>query len=303
MQQRLKENEDALSSQKSECSDVKQKEEVAYKELAELKKRVKELSGRLVEKEAELNALQENVHEQSQQEYCIQKEQDKIKLNIHTQIISFDLTDHPYFGRELQKQLELQAEVEKQLHALVEQKERMQSTLEQKIGRLEDQLEQHRQVMIVRGERINTLDTELKQRESESNRKINDLMTLTNDKTAIITQVRLTLYALCALSLPHTRSLSSADNQRVGLDERTVPESMHDAQHQAVEAAQPGACDQAAGGEQCAQREAAHEAGREERAAQGRTGSSKAHSVSRTNKIEVEVERERGRVENSQQVR
>lgn len=110
--------------------------------------------------------------------------------------------------------------MEKQLHALVEQKERMQSTLEQKIGRLEDQLEQHRQVMIVRGERINTLDTELKQRESESNRKINDLMTLTNDKTAIITQVRLTLYALCALSLTLVRSLQQITNELASTNEQ-----------------------------------------------------------------------------------
>lgn len=95
------------------------------------------------------------------------------------------------FFREMQRKLELQAEVERQLTALVEQKQGLLNKLEQKVTRLEEQLEQHRQVLIVRGERIIHLDTELKQRENESNRKITELVTLANDKNTVISQVSL----------------------------------------------------------------------------------------------------------------
>lgn len=91
--------------------------------------------------------------------------------------------------------------MEKQLHALVEQKQGLQNTLEQKISRMQDQIEQHRQVLVVRGDRISSLDSELKQREHESNRKITDLMTLTNDKNAVITQVSMSA-SLSPLSQP-----------------------------------------------------------------------------------------------------
>lgn len=89
----------------------------------------------------------------------------------------------------MQRKLELQAEVERQLTALVEQKQGLLNKLEQKVTRLEEQLEQHRQVLIVRGERIIHLDSELKQRENESNRKITELVTLANDKNTVISQV------------------------------------------------------------------------------------------------------------------
>lgn len=85
--------------------------------------------------------------------------------------------------------LELQAGVEKQLHALLEQKQGLLSTLEKKLSKMEDQTEQQRQMIAGRGVRIDTLDSELKKREHENIRKINDLMTLTNDKNAQITQV------------------------------------------------------------------------------------------------------------------
>lgn len=108
--------------------------------------------------------------------------------------------------------------MEKQLTTLVEQKQGLLNKLEQKVTRLEEQLEQHRQVLIVRGERINTLDTEMKQRENESNRKITELMTLTNDKNSVINQVSQHLVPSLFLSsafstVPLTLLLSLADKE------------------------------------------------------------------------------------------
>lgn len=82
MQQRLKENEDALSSQRTECTELKQKEKQMLKEMTELRKRAKELSHKLGEKEAELLELQAQRHEQSQLEYSTRTDQAQIKLNI-----------------------------------------------------------------------------------------------------------------------------------------------------------------------------------------------------------------------------
>lgn len=112
----------------------------------------------------------------------------------------------------MQRKLELQAEVERQLTALVEQKQGLLNKLEQKVTRLEEQLEQHRQVLIVRGERIIHLDSELKQRENESNRKITELVTLANDKNTVISQVSPLSFPLCYLLLLMLL-LSLADKQ------------------------------------------------------------------------------------------
>lgn len=102
--------------------------------------------------------------------------------------------------------------MERQLTTVVEQKQGLLNKLEQKVTRLEEQLEQHRQVLIVRGERINSLDTELKQRENESNRRITELINLTNDKNSIISQVSPLSFSLC-YPLPLTPLRSLADNQ------------------------------------------------------------------------------------------
>ncbi|XP_017868516.1 PREDICTED: putative mediator of RNA polymerase II transcription subunit 26 isoform X2 [Drosophila arizonae] len=97
---------------------------------------------------------------------------------------------------------DLQAELERQQMRLAEQEQREQALrlqleqkqeelnkVELKVSRLEEQNEHHRQVLAVRGERINYLDQEMKQRELESNRKLNEIMAQTSDKNTLITQM------------------------------------------------------------------------------------------------------------------
>lgn len=92
MQQRLKENEENLAAQKSESSEVKQKEKLVQKEMTDLKKRVRELSNNLTAKETELQSLQGKFHEQMQKEYCSGTEQSHIELSHFISFISFAIT-------------------------------------------------------------------------------------------------------------------------------------------------------------------------------------------------------------------
>lgn len=85
--------------------------------------------------------------------------------------------------------LTTQEQTEQTLRNELELKQEALRKAELKIGRLEEQIEHHRQVLAVRGERINYLDQEMKQREQESNRKINEIMSQTSDKNTLITQV------------------------------------------------------------------------------------------------------------------
>lgn len=75
-QQHLKENEDALTAQRTECAELKQKEKKMLQEMAELTKRFKELSQKLAEKEAELLSGR-------QLEYSTRTDQAQIKLTIY----------------------------------------------------------------------------------------------------------------------------------------------------------------------------------------------------------------------------
>lgn len=77
---------------------------------------------------------------------------------------------------------------EQTLRLQLEQKQEELNKVELKVSRLEEQNEHHRQVLAVRGERINYLDQEMKQRELESNRKLNEIMAQTSDKNTLITQ-------------------------------------------------------------------------------------------------------------------
>lgn len=73
---------------------------------------------------------------------------------------------------------------------------------------------------------------------------------------------------------------SLTDHKWIGLNKRSVPESLLDSKHQADETAQSGACYQIAGGEQCTECEASHQAGWEECSTQGWVGTSSADGVS-----------------------
>lgn len=81
VQQRLKENDESLAAQKSENSEVKQREKLVQKEMTDLKKRVRELCNNLTAKETELHNLHSKFHEHMQKEYCSGTDQSHIKLN------------------------------------------------------------------------------------------------------------------------------------------------------------------------------------------------------------------------------
>ncbi|XP_034478840.1 putative leucine-rich repeat-containing protein DDB_G0290503 isoform X2 [Drosophila innubila] len=88
-----------------------------------------------------------------------------------------------------QSRLESMIQEEKQLRDELERRRELQTKAELKVSRLEESVEYHRQVLAVRGERINYLDREMKQREQESNRKLNEVMSQASDKNTIITQI------------------------------------------------------------------------------------------------------------------
>lgn len=81
-----------------------------------------------------------------------------------------------------------QEQTELALRSQLEQKQEELNKVELKVSRLEEQNEHHRQVLAVRGERINYLDQEMKHRELESNRKLSEIMAQTSDKNTLITQ-------------------------------------------------------------------------------------------------------------------
>lgn len=89
VQQRLKENDEALAAQQSENSELKQREKLLQKEIADLKKRVRELSNSLTIKETELHNLHAKYHEQIQKEFSSGTDQAHIKLDTFYMSISF----------------------------------------------------------------------------------------------------------------------------------------------------------------------------------------------------------------------
>ncbi|XP_017835896.1 median body protein isoform X2 [Drosophila busckii] len=88
------------------------------------------------------------------------------------------------------QQLESHLQTEQQLR--LEQQQALEQLIlsESKLHKLEEQIEHHRQVLAVRGERIHFLDQELKQREEAANRKISEMMGQASDKNTIITQIK-----------------------------------------------------------------------------------------------------------------
>lgn len=89
VQQRLKENDEALSAQQLESSELKQREKLLQKDMTDLKKRIRELSNSLTAKETELQNAHAKYHEQMQKEYCSGTDQAQIKLDTLHMSISF----------------------------------------------------------------------------------------------------------------------------------------------------------------------------------------------------------------------
>jgi len=61
--------------------------------------------------------------------------------------------------------------------------------LELKVNQLEEAIELKCQQFAAHTDRINYLDREMKRREQEGNRKLNEIMTKANDRNTLISQV------------------------------------------------------------------------------------------------------------------
>ncbi|KAL7736321.1 hypothetical protein ACLKA6_014794 [Drosophila palustris] len=190
MQQRLKDMDGTRDqSQASITATIVELEKKLDQTLAEkvlALQRSEELTERIVMKEHQLAALQKQLKD---------LEQHKDWQDVQTEQSSNPSEDQLQI-RELQaklainqSRLESMVQEEKQLREELERRRELQSKAESKVSRLEESIEYHRQVLAVRGERINYLDREMKQREQESNRKLNEVMAQASDKNTIITQI------------------------------------------------------------------------------------------------------------------
>ncbi|XP_017961719.1 putative leucine-rich repeat-containing protein DDB_G0290503 [Drosophila navojoa] len=166
--------------------------------------RIEDLEKQVLEAQSECLILQKKVDELmedlAEKETIMAEQRAQLQDQELTKTLRSESSNEP--DPDMEQLCDLQAELERQQMRLAEQEQTEQALrmeLEQKqdelnkaelkVSRLEEQNEHHRQVLAVRGERINYLDQEMKQRELESNRKLNEIMAQTSDKNTLITQM------------------------------------------------------------------------------------------------------------------
>ncbi|XP_064538020.1 myosin-11 isoform X2 [Drosophila montana] len=193
LNQRLKENDTGMDSLRQTINTQLERIEDLQAQLYQadadrlfLKKKTEELTLIVADKDRQIAEQRRQLHQleqykdwqEGQTESTICSEQETAQISeLQTEL------------ERQQTRLTAQEQAEQSLRNELELKQEALRKAELKMGRLEEQIEHHRQVLAVRGERINYLDQEMKQREQESNRKINEIMSQTSDKNTLITQI------------------------------------------------------------------------------------------------------------------
>ncbi|XP_062132192.1 ELKS/Rab6-interacting/CAST family member 1 isoform X2 [Drosophila sulfurigaster albostrigata] len=218
MQQRLKDNETTLEQSKemnsNQIADLKnqldnaltaktsldQSNELTCRQIAELKKqwdnalaakqmvetRLEELTKNLADKDQKLSAMQMQLVELEQYKdwQSVQSDQSSNREADLAQInelkTKLDAAQH---------QLSTQTKAEHTLRAQLTQKQKQLGDMELKVTQLEESVVHHRKMNDVRRERIVHLDQEIKQREKEHIRKLDEIMAQSNEKSTIIAQI------------------------------------------------------------------------------------------------------------------
>ncbi|XP_034108575.2 uncharacterized protein LOC117570821 isoform X2 [Drosophila albomicans] len=218
MQQRLKDNETTLEQSKeinsSQIADLKkqldnaleakttldQSNELTCRQIDELKKqwnnalaakqtvetRLEELTKNLAVKDQKLSEMQKQLIELEQYKDWQSVQSDQSSNH------EADLAQINELKSKLvvaQHQLSTQTKDEHTLRAQLTQKQKQLGEMELKVTQLEESVVHHRKMNDVRRERIVHLDQEIKQREKEHIRKLDEIMAQSNEKSTIIAQI------------------------------------------------------------------------------------------------------------------